>query len=220
MPLAQLSTGFQSLPPLPTIKSGPSSADSRVGGFVYILGPCGSLQQTLLWGWGFLPLPQSPQVFSLRGLRLYFPTLEPWVGWSVLLPSCSSRFNLHVNVGPPSPPAAALPWVLSTQLPVSVPPAGLGECFFFDCWLSDFHTVWFFCQFWLLFVFKFVVVLLLVMWRGTVCLTMPPSWPEVYSVNLSLDFLKNSLSMTNIYVIPSSINTYFLTLIELILSAL
>ena len=48
MPLAQLSAGFQSLPPLPTIKLGPSGADSRVGGSVYVLGPCGSLQQTLL----------------------------------------------------------------------------------------------------------------------------------------------------------------------------
>ena len=39
-----LLAGFQSLPLLPTNKLGPSGADSRVGGFVYILGPCGSLQ--------------------------------------------------------------------------------------------------------------------------------------------------------------------------------
>ena len=78
MPLAQHSPHFQSLPPLPTSKLGPG-ADSWVGGFVYILGPCGSLQGTLLGGWEFLPLPQPPQVFSVRGLRLYFPTLEPWV---------------------------------------------------------------------------------------------------------------------------------------------
>ena len=48
MALAPLSAGFQSLPPLPTIKLGPSGADSWVGGwvggFVYVLGPCGSLQ--------------------------------------------------------------------------------------------------------------------------------------------------------------------------------
>ena len=48
MPLAQLLAGFQSLPPLPTMKLGPSGADSQVGEFVYILGRCGSLQQTLL----------------------------------------------------------------------------------------------------------------------------------------------------------------------------
>ena len=48
MPLAQLLAGFQSLPLLPTSKLGSSGADSRVGGFVYVLGPCDSLQQTLL----------------------------------------------------------------------------------------------------------------------------------------------------------------------------
>ena len=49
--LAQLSAGFQSLPPLSTSKVGPSGADSLggwVGGFVYVLEPHGFLQQTLL----------------------------------------------------------------------------------------------------------------------------------------------------------------------------
>ena len=44
MPLAPLSVGFQSLPPVPTIKLGPSGADSQVGGLLYVLGPCVSLQ--------------------------------------------------------------------------------------------------------------------------------------------------------------------------------
>ena len=44
VPLAPLSAGFQSLPLLPTSKLGPSGANSWVGGFVYVLGPCGSLQ--------------------------------------------------------------------------------------------------------------------------------------------------------------------------------
>ena len=43
---ASLSAGFQPLPPLPTIKLGPSGADSRVGGLVHAVGPCGSLQET------------------------------------------------------------------------------------------------------------------------------------------------------------------------------
>ena len=30
--------------------------------------------------------------FQSEVLRLYFPTLDPWVVWSVLLPSCSSQF--------------------------------------------------------------------------------------------------------------------------------
>ena len=48
MLLAGLSAGFQSLALLPTGKLGPSGADSQVSGFVYVLGPCGSLQWTLL----------------------------------------------------------------------------------------------------------------------------------------------------------------------------
>ena len=29
----------------------------------------------------------TPKAFSIRGLRLYFPSLEPWVAWSSLLPA-------------------------------------------------------------------------------------------------------------------------------------
>ena len=43
VPLAKLFVGFQSLPQLPTGKLGFSGADYQVGGFVYILGPCGCL---------------------------------------------------------------------------------------------------------------------------------------------------------------------------------
>ena len=87
--------------------------------------------------------------------------------------SCSPLFlpvYLHANVGPPSvqfltspgPPAAALPQVLSAQLPISTPPTGLGECFFFNSLVVGLPYSLIFCQFWLFFVFKFVVVLLLV----------------------------------------------------------
>ena len=47
MPLGQVLSGFQSLPLLPTSKLGPSGAESQVSWFVYILGPHGSLQQSL-----------------------------------------------------------------------------------------------------------------------------------------------------------------------------
>ena len=90
---ASLSSGFQSFTPLPTIKLGPSGAGSRVGGPVHTLGPCGSLQQPLLWGWESLLLPpQPPRAFSIRGLRLYFPELEPWVVRSASLPASSQPF--------------------------------------------------------------------------------------------------------------------------------
>ena len=192
MPLAPLSAGFHSGPRLPRIKLGPSGADSRVGGFVYILAPCGSLQWTLLWGWEFLPLlPQPPQVFSISGLILYFPMLELRVASSVSLPICSSRFictrmwdrpvrNLlpHWSCSLRLDSESYLPGCLSP----SAPPTSLDECFFFNCLVVGFPYSLIFCQFWLFFVFKLFVVLVLAvpsLRGGTVCLPMPLSWPEV-----------------------------------------
>ena len=102
-----------------------------------------------------------------------------------LTPQLFLLVYLHMNVGPPSPPAApspgppavTLPQVLSALLPVSAPPASLDECFFFNSLVVGLPYSSIFCQFWLVFVFKFVVVLLLVVGRGTVCLPTPPSWP-------------------------------------------
>ena len=42
--LALRSASFQSFLPISTRKLGPSGADSWVGRFVYVLGPCGSFQ--------------------------------------------------------------------------------------------------------------------------------------------------------------------------------
>ena len=144
MALALLPGGFQSLPPLPTIKLGPSDADSRVGGLVYVLGPCGPLQRTLLWGWEFLLLPpQPPKVFSISVLRLYFPELELWVARSVtgcclagqpcpprstlchLAGSASCGLALHPLPGCPSPPLLPV-WMNVSSL---------------TSWLLDFHIV-------------------------------------------------------------------------------
>ena len=97
---ASLSSGFQSFTPLPTIKLGPSGAGSRVCGPVHTLGPCGSLQRPLLCGWESLLLPpQPPRAFSIRGLRLYFPELEPWVTRAALLPAVRPVY-LWANVVP------------------------------------------------------------------------------------------------------------------------
>ena len=38
-------------------------------------------------------------LFSIRGLRLYFPALEPWVAWSASLPAVGLVY-LCANVGP------------------------------------------------------------------------------------------------------------------------
>ena len=174
---------FQSFPPLPISKLGPSGADSQMGGFVYVLGHCGSLQQILLWGWEFLPLLQPPQVFSVRFWGFISPTLAPWVAWSVSLLSCSSWF-IHMQIWDhllhqPPPCLKSSP----PRLPVSSPAARLCPSYQ-SGWMFLLYTLVvglpyssIFWHFWLFLVFKFVV--LLVVWGGTVYLPTPPSWPEV-----------------------------------------
>ena len=44
---------------------------------------------------------------------------------------CGSACSTSHRLARPSPPAASLPQVLSAGLPISAPPAGLDECFFF-----------------------------------------------------------------------------------------
>ena len=135
--------------------------------------------------------------YSQRFLRLCFPMLEPWVVWSVSLPSCSSQFIRmwiaqlassclsHPVLQPPPchksslPSYTALPLLLVWMNVSSLTP-----------WLLDCHRL-IFCQFWLVFVFKFVVVLLLVVRGGTACLPTPPPWPNVLSfqfIFLGIDF--------------------------------
>ena len=144
--LAQLSAGFQSLPLLPTSKLGPSGADTQVGGFVYVLATCGSLQQG-----GFLLPPQPPSVFSIRGLRLYFPATGT-LGCGVCLAPQSFLLGYpHVNVGPLTLPATTSP-ALVLWPPTcceSSPPGCLSRPILqvwsnvsaLTPWLLDFHTV-------------------------------------------------------------------------------
>ena len=70
--------------------------------------------------------------FQSEVLRLSLPMLDPWVAWSVLLPSCSSQFICTQMWDSPLhqlPPCCELS---PPQLPVSAPPTSLGECFFFN----------------------------------------------------------------------------------------
>ena len=99
--------------------------------------------------------PQPPWVFSIRGLRLYFPELEPWIVQSVSLPHCSSQFIyarmwgqgrslLAVALPAPfhSPPSRWISQPLPCHESVSAPPTGLGVSSL-SPWLLDFHTVQF-----------------------------------------------------------------------------
>ena len=91
---------FSHFPLLPTSILGPSGADSRVDVFVYVLGPCGSLQQALLWGWEFLPPPQPPQIFSVRHFEALFPCAGPLGCLVSLAPQLFFLVYAHTNVGP------------------------------------------------------------------------------------------------------------------------
>ena len=157
--LALLWADFQSLPLLPTIKLGLSGADFLVGGLVYILGPCGSLQWTLLWGWEFLLLPsEPPQVFSVRGF------------WGFISPHWNPGL-CHLSCSPVVPPSLSalkcrpalsasncLVWSSSCCLALSPLLPGCPSPPLLSVWMNvssltpsllDFHTVQFsqFCCF-------------------------------------------------------------------------
>ena len=101
--------------------------------------------------------------FQSEVLRLYFPALEPWVAQSVSFPSCSSWFICQHRMWD-HPVLQLLPCHTSSlpQLLISSPPTGLNECFFFNSLVVRLPYSSISWQFWLFFVFKFVVVLLLV----------------------------------------------------------
>ena len=109
MPLALLSAGFQSLPPLPTSKLGPSGADS-LGRWVCVhcrtlwVSPTSSPVRLRVSSAATIPTG----VFSQR-----FEALFPGTGTLgclvCLAPQLLLLVYLHANMGLPGPPAAASP---------------------------------------------------------------------------------------------------------------
>ena len=71
--------------------------------------------------------------------------------------SCSLACPLPQSATLLGLPAPTLLRVLSTRLPVSVPPSGLDECFFFISLVVRLPYSSIFCQFWLFFVFKLLL---------------------------------------------------------------
>ena len=182
MPPAQLSASFQSLPLLPTSKLGPSGADSWVCGLVYVLGPCGSPVNS----------PVRPRVSPATAT----PTGFYQTFWSFISPHwnqglCSLSGSLVV---PPSLPTRKCGTAQSSSHSLAVSPLYLaahlcpsyqpGWMFFVYHLVVGLLYSSIFWQFWLLFVFKFVVVLLMIVWGGKVYLPTPPSWPEVPFLSL------------------------------------
>ena len=89
--------------------------------------------------------------FQSEVLRLYFPTPEPWVAWSVSFPRCSSWFiRTEMWDRPVCQLPPCQPWCSSCRLATS--PLGPGfpsrplllvwmNVSSLTPWLSDFHTV-------------------------------------------------------------------------------
>ena len=123
--------------------------------------------------------------------------LKPCVVQSVLLPKCFSWFicmqmwDLPVFQLPPhplSPVATDFLCILSAPAACIRPPTSLNECSDLGVGLPYSLIFW---QVWLFFVFKFVVLLLVV--KGSkLYLPMPPSWPEVKKtiLHINTDILK------------------------------
>ena len=122
--------------------------------------------------WGFLFLHWNPGFYGLSLSPFVPPSLSAGkCGTAHSVSTCLLGLVFHL-----------LPCQKSSlpQLPIStLMPTGLDECFFFNSLVFRLPYSSIFWQFWLFFVFKFVVVLLLVLRGGTVYPPMPPSWPEV-----------------------------------------
>ena len=127
--------------------------------------------------------------------RLYFPALKPLVALCVSLPVvlpviCMQMWDCPVHQPPPCPPHQPPPCHRSfPPQPVSTSPTSLNECFFFNSLVVGLPYSSIFWQFWLFFVFTFVVILLLIVQGGKVYLPTPPSWPEVSQVHSFLALL-------------------------------
>ena len=153
------SAGFQSLPLIPTSKVGPSGADSWacVCSRTLWVSPANSPVRL-----GVSPTAAStPTGVFNRWFEALFP-LTGALGCVVCLTSqlCLPVY-LHVNVGPPTPPAAASPGLPATAFPTPVlqlPPCHKSSppscpslpllpvwmnVSSLTPWLSDFHTVQF-----------------------------------------------------------------------------
>ena len=125
MVLALLSAGFQSLPPLPTSKAGPSGADSSVGGFCTFWDPVGLSKELFCEAESFSCCCLNPQgVFNqwfeaffacAAALGLHSLFCSPFIPLSLSACKCGTSWSAsHALTGPPG---ADLPTPLYNLLP-------------------------------------------------------------------------------------------------------
>ena len=144
--------------------------------------------------------PAAPTPTGFYSQKLWgfiFPMLEPWTAWSVLglglrAPKEYLLIFIHDTWMWDHPfwqhrhrslttTASLLPHttISPPQFPGSSPPAFLDEYALFKYLVARLPYSSILWQFWLFFVFRLVVILLMVVWRRKACLPMPSSWPEV-----------------------------------------
>ena len=186
---------FSHFPLLPTIKlvlilsgwvcvsSGtlwvsPANSPVRLGVSLTTVIPTDVFNQRL---WGFISPHWDPGLHHLSHSLVVHPSLSAQeCGTAQSKIPCLTGFSSrHLAMSP------------LHLVPISTPPSGLDEYFFFNSLVVGLLYSSIFWQLWLSFVFKFVVVLLLVVRGGTVYLPMPPSWPEV-SLGFSFNPENNS----------------------------
>ena len=159
-----------------------------VPGFVYILGPVGLSKELSCEAGSFSHHCNPHRFFQSEVLRLLLLCAGA-LGCVVCFAPQFLPADLYAKVGPPCLPGAATAPALVLQPPPcheSSPPSCLSLLLLLVWmnvslipWLSDFHTVQFSGSSGCFFVFKCVVVLLLVVGQGKVYLPILPSWPEV-----------------------------------------
>ena len=149
-----------------TLWVSPTNSPMRLGVSHATSTPTGFFSQRF---WGFISPHWNPGLCGLSHSPVVPPGLSAHkCGTTCPASHCLTWSASHHLAASPLCPAACL-----------CPSYGLDECFFFNSLVIRLPYSSIFCQFWLFFVLKFVVVLLLVVRGGTVYLPMPPSWPEV-----------------------------------------
>ena len=132
MPFAQLSVGIQSFPGYPQANWTVLVLIPGWVGLCTFQDPVGLSKEISCEGRSFSCLLNTHRCLQLEILRLYFPTLGSWGMGYVSLPRCSSQFICRQTWDCPlHQPLPCLESFLP-HLPISTPPTGTDECFFFN----------------------------------------------------------------------------------------
>ena len=138
MPLVQLSEGFQSNPPLPTSKLGPSGADSGWVVLCTFEAPVGLSKKLSCEAGNFSYCLNSHRFYQSEVLKLYSRCWTPGLhglSHSPFVPpglsACKRGTTWSASCHLSWSSSHTLLCILSTRLPISAPPTGLDECFFF-----------------------------------------------------------------------------------------